>query len=212
MSYQSFSVTFRPRSGVTDLQISKFMKYVRRRCEYYHVVTEKTGMDRHIHAALFMKKACTKGNVAIDMCRLDPDLDSDEKAVARRGVKIQYNRDWVQVYLDKDDETEVVSSNMPEWSFLESYWPPALDQKKAMAEKAVDKYYAKLEVLWLEHRGPGIEICKESVRDFLTDMMYSARKIRVMDRKKHLSVALCLTDYLNKATSSPELSFAPWEL
>lgn len=211
MNYQSFAITFRPRDGVTDKQIKKMEEYCRKKCDYYYLITEKEGTDRHIHVGMFLKKKMLKGSVAIELLRMYPELDSDERRVARKGIKIQYNLDWIEKYLDKDDATTVISDNLPERAHLDAYWPPDEDQRKAQAAKSVDSFYAKLEMLWYEHRSPGVEKSRENVRDFLADMMYCSRKIRVMDRKKHLSVALCLTDYLNKCTALPNVQWAPFE-
>lgn len=209
--YQSFAITFRPRNGVTDKHITKFMKYVRRTCTYYHVVTEKSNEERHLHAGLFLTAAKLKANVITDLKRLDPTLDDEEKRNINRGVRIQYNLDFIQNYLDKDDDTVVIGSNLPEKGRLESYWPPMEEQRLAMAQKATDKYYANLEALWYQHTPPNQPVTKENCVMFLGDMMFNERKIRVMRDDKHIkNVAVMLTRYLTKETRLT-VEWAPWE-
>lgn len=209
--YSSFAITFRPRDGVTEEHITKFMKYVRRTCKYYYVVTEKVEEARHIHAGLFLNSPKTKGAVVIDMKRIDPTLDDDEKRNINRGVRIQYNFDFIQNYLDKDDDTVLVSKNLPEVQRLDAYWPPREEQRLAQAKKAVDSYYANLEALWHIHAPVATDITKDSVADFLFNMMYSARKIRVMrDDRTIKSTVINLKRYLERATRNT-LEWAPWE-
>lgn len=208
--YSSFAITFRPRDGVTDAHITKFMKYVRRTCQYYYVVTEKVEDARHIHAGIFLSSPKTKNNICIDLKRIDPTLDDDEKRNINRGVRIQYNFDFIQNYLDKDDDTVLVSKNLPEVQRLDAYWPPDEEQRLAQSKKAIDKYYANLEALWHIHAPVATDTSRDAVADFLFDMMYNRRLIRVLkDDRTVKNTVFNLKRYLSKATRH-DLEWEPW--
>ena len=172
---KSFALTLRPLDGVSDHQIDKLSKWVRKTCDYYHIVTEKTMAERHIHAGLFMKEECTRSNIVTRMMQLFPDLTPTEKSVFRQGIKIMYNPDFISKYLDKDDDTIVISSSLPEAHHMESYFPPKPDLPSLSKAKKCSLYYHELERLWMEHTTPGTEINTVVVRDFLFNVMYNLR-------------------------------------
>lgn len=209
--YTSYAITFRPRNGVTDAHITKFMKYVRRTCQYYYVVTEKCDDARHLHAGIFLSIPKSKSNIATDLKRIDPTLDDDEKRNIGRGIRIQYNFDFIQNYLDKDDDTVLVAKNLPEVARLDTFWPPPEEQRLAQSKKAVDKYYANLEALWYIHTPVALEVNKDNCCDFLFNLMYNLRLIRVIkDDKTIKQTAINLMRYLQKTTRHT-LEWAPWE-
>lgn len=111
---KSYALTVRPLDGITDAQISKLSKWIRKNCDYYHLVTEKTMAERHVHAALFLKSEKSRSNVLQMIMQQFKDLSTTEKSVLRRGLKIMYNGDFIKNYLDKDDDTVVVMSSLPE--------------------------------------------------------------------------------------------------
>lgn len=209
--YQSYAVTVRPRDGATSEHDDILINFVKKYCEYYYVVSEKLDRERHLHGGLFFKKKYTRSDVTIMLKRCYRELDDDEKRVLARGVRIMYNMDFIDNYLDKDDETEEVCKNLPEAKFLEGYWPPTAEQQKARADKAVDKFYANLEYLWFQHQRPGVEINYHSVSCFLDRMMCKDRLIRCIpndDRFKQ--TARMLVRYLSKS-STYVVPLRPWE-
>lgn len=203
MEFKTFAITFRPSNGVSDLHIEKTMKWVRKHGEYYHVITEKTGSSRHIHAAVFLKKEKTQGNVCVMLCGLYQDLTPEEKTVLRRGVKVLYNYDWISNYLDKDDDTVVIASNLPEKSRLESYFPEKPDDPIVNRARKCSAYYHELEDLWRKRQPVAVEINTITARDFLFRMMYSERCINVIrDDKTIIQTARHLVRWLNKSEVS----------
>lgn len=210
-SYKSYAVTVRPRDGVTPEQITKFMKWVRKMCVYYYVVTEGEGATRHIHAGLFMYKAQKRSNLCTALVRQFPELDNEESRILKAGVRVQYDINFIESYLTKDEEVIEIASTLPEVGKLEGFWPPAAEQAKAKAAKAVDKYFAKLEMLWNEHRGPSVEVTQKNVGDFLFDMMYDTRAIRcIVDPKRGKQTVTVLLNYLSRKTVC-DYDWAPWE-
>ena len=207
MEYRAYAVTIRPRNGVTDEHVKSVAKFVRFRSEYYVMVTEKTGHERHIHAGLFLKKPMRKNKLNEYLTNLIcfKELGFDEKRVIRQGTKIMYNCDWVNEYLDKEDDTVIVMKNLPEEKHLEAYFPGEAEQQKAQraarVNAAKDAYFQMLEELWYQQMPPGTEICFNTTKDFLADNMYNKRTIKVLRDLRHISnTANHLVRYLKKAT------------
>jgi hypothetical protein len=199
---QSFAITVRPLDGITETQIQKFLKWTKKQCDYYHVITEKTMAERHIHAGLFMKVPKTRSNVSTDLMRLFKDLSDVEKSVLRKGLKIMYNEDFILNYLNKGDDTVVVASSLPEEGHMESYFPPKPEVLESRAKKC-SAYYHELEKLWYEHRTPAYEVTTITTRDFLFEVMYDKRVLPVIrDDKQIIQVSRHLTRWLNKVTTS----------
>lgn len=198
--FKTFAFTLRPRDGVTDKQIQKLNKYIRNKCEYWHVITEKTDDERHVHAALVMKEPTTRSNISTYLSRMYKDLEDDEHKVMLSGLKIMYNEDFIRKYMDKDDDTVVVDSNLPEEGFLESYFPPKPKEEgvKAKRQLAYHQYMKELEALWREHQPVHVEVNTENVRDFLFNMQYNKRLIGLIDDKKLIQVSKWLTRWMNK--------------
>jgi len=195
--FKTYALTIRPLDGITDKQVESSMVFIRRRCEYYHVVTEKTGSSRHLHAGIILKDPCVRSNMLTNLLRLFKDLTPQEKTVLRSGLKIMYNWDFVNAYLDKDDDTVVIASNLPESGHIESFFPPKpVVQDK---QKKCSLYYHELESLWYAHSPPGIEINTVTARDFLFRVMYSLRVLPVIrDDKQIVQTARHLVRWLNK--------------
>lgn len=209
--YKSYALTVRPRDGATITHDGLLVTFLRKYCQYWYVVSEKLDEERHLHAGVFFKKAQTRSNVCLMLKRVFKDLDDDEKRVLGKGVRIMYNLDFIEEYLNKDDDTVVVSDNMAEAKHLEGYWPPSKDQERAKASMATDKYYAKLECLWYEHQSPGVEIRYDTVCAFLSRMMNKERLIRVIvDDRKLKQTAMALSRYIRK-DDRYVVELAPWE-
>jgi len=212
--FRTYALTMRPRNGVTTNQISAVTKWIKKRCSHYHIVTEKTGAALHIHAALYLKVDVEKSNLTQVWIRLmkAQSLDSKELAVARKGVKIMYNNDWVSTYLDKDDDTVVIESCLPELESLIQHYPPKPVTATAAKARKCSAYYHELEALWEKHKRPLLEVNSENCRHFLFNMMYNERCINVIrDDKQIIQTARHLTRWLNKASEST-IQLAPFEL
>lgn len=208
--FRSFALTVRPRDGVSDDHVTKMVKWCKRHCDYYHVVTEKTGHERHLHVGLFLKSPKTKSNIGVMMKCLYKDLENEEKKVLLKGIAIMYNADFIENYLDKDDDTVVIESCLPEAKHMEGYFPPKPKSTDTRARKC-SAYYHELEHLWFEHVSPHMEINTVTARDFLFKMMYSERCLAVIrDDKQIAQVARHLVRWLNKAETST-IELAPFE-
>jgi len=209
MEFKTYAFTLRPADGVNDDHLKTFDKWVRKNCEYYHLITEKTGSARHLHAALYLKKPKTRSNVSTFLVRLFSDLTPTERSVMLKGLKVLYNNDWVTNYLNKDDDTVVIASNLPEKSHLES-WYPSLPKTESKTKRC-SLYYHELESLWYKYQPVDAEVNTMVARDFLFRMMYSERVLPVLrDDKAIVQTARHLVRWLNK-TSYSSIELAPFE-
>lgn len=207
--YKTYALTLRPKDGVTDPQLEKLEEWIRKRSLYYHVITEKQGSERHAHAGMVLKVPVTRGNFGTLVKRLFSELDQAEQRVLLNGVKIMYNEDFIRNYLDKDDDTVVVCSCLPEAGHMESYFPP----KPAVLEKKrkCSAYYHELEQLWKKHSRPDVQVGTENVRNFLFKMMYSERCIPIIrDDRAIVQTARHLTRWISKSEEST-IVLAPFE-
>ena len=201
--YLTWAFTLRPRDGVTDKQVEKMEKYLHNHAQYWKIITEKEGDQRHMHTAFVLKNPSSKSNVAVYLTRMYKDLDAEETAIMRQGLKIWYNKDFLD-YLDKDDDTVVISSNLPEVSHLEAFFPPkpvvlAPGQKKQLANHAM---LENLEKLWMEHVPTHYVVNTENARNFMWSMMYEKRLIGViLDDKRIDQVSRALVRWMLKANT-----------
>ncbi len=180
MKIRTFAITVRPRGGVTPDDKTKFVKWIRRKAEYYRIIEEKEGTALHLHAGLFLKEETARSSVLTMMRRMFDRFSPEEHQVLRGGIKIMYNMDWCLSYLNKPDEVmTVLADNLPEAGMLESWFPPVPDPKRAPAKK-MSPMYQELEALWYEHQRPDIEKNAHNCRNFLYRMMYKDRLISVM--------------------------------
>jgi len=208
---KSFAVTIRPLDGVTDEQVTMFANYLRKQCDYYHLVTEKTMAERHIHAGFILKKEISRSNLSTNLMRLFKDLTPTEKSVLRKGLRIMYNWDFVNNYLNKDDDTVVIQSHLPEEGHIESFFPPKPTPVSETIAKKCSLYYHELERMWYEHVSPGTEVNTMEARNFLFNVMYNKRCLAVIrDDKQIIQTARHLVRWLNKEEYST-IELAPFE-
>lgn len=212
MKYSTFAVTIRPLEGITDSHLSLFVSWCQKHAKYFAIVTEMEGTDRHIHAGIWLPEPKLRSNLSTMLLRLFPDFSDSEKKVLQSGIKIMYNMDFVQKYMTKDEDVVEVESRLPETGgpgYLESYFPP-LPSKKIRT--SVDPFYRNLESLWYEHVPKDFHITPSNCRNFLFDMVYAKRLIKVIrDDKQIFQISKHLSRYLTKATIST-LQLAPFDV
>lgn len=212
MAYQAFGVTIRPLDGITDEQICHVDDWIHKTCHYYHVITEKSGKERHLHAALFLKSCTTRSNLNNRMLSIKRmDLDHTEKKVLRSGTRIMYNHDFWSNYLDKGDETVEISSNIPDdLDILEAFYPEQGDKRMVKQFKG-STWYVRMEQLWQESDFVINDIKdEEHVRAFLHKMMFVDRKIEVIDDPRRLAGKVkALVKFLIAEEMEVEYTMAP---
>jgi hypothetical protein len=184
--FKTYALTLRPRNGVNQEQVNEITSWIRKRSDHYHIVTEKTEGAKHVHAALYLKVSVTRSNFCVVYSRLLKkfNLDFEEIVVAKKGVRILYNNDFVLKYLDKDDDTVVVASSLPEVSRLQAWYPPRPELKTKIEQHS--KYYWQLENLWKKHTPVYYEVNTVNARNFLFNMMYNERCLSVIKEDRQI--------------------------
>lgn len=194
---KTFAYTIRPRGGISDSDIVKFHEYLRKKADYYYLVTEKEDDERHIHACCIRKKAVTRANASTELTRLFKELDADEKKVLLQGLKVWSSREFLD-YMNKGDSTVVIAENLPEAGCLESYFP-VTNVNSSTKKLQHHALMERLESLWHKHVPPHWAVNTENVRHFLTEMQYDKREIGLMNDKHMFQVAKWLTRWMLKA-------------
>ena len=198
-TFKSFSITIRPKDGITDEQIQKYCAFSKKKSLYCYIVTEKEASERHVHAALITDKATRVDNLQRSIINLYPDFTNAEKRVAIL-VKPMYNFTWI-TYLQKGDSTVIVESNLPEVALLDSYFPE--EPKNKVRSTVKSTYYGRLEKLWFENTTPDVDPIPVNCRNFLFDMMYNKRVIDPLrDDKTIIQVSRHLSRYIKKTNIS----------
>lgn len=214
LKFSTYALTIRPRDGIDDGQIAVVTAFIKKRSDYYHIITEKTGHERHLHAACFFKMSVTKSNLATLLVRLAKNtlrLTEEEIPVLRKGIKILYNNDFIEKYMDKNDDTVVIASELPPAGHMESFFPPKPAPPETRKKEKHSAYYWNLEELWYKHVTPTTEVNTINARHFLFNMMYNLRLIPVIrDDKQIVQTARHLTRWIKK-TDTDTIQMAPFE-
>lgn len=205
MSFKSFAVTHRPKNGISDEDIESFCVWVRKHCDYYYVGVEKEDTSRHIHAGLFLKREKPRGDI-VKMLQNLWGLQGVEKYVMSKGIKVQYDGNFIENYIgnpDKDGDYHEIMSNLPEARHLEGYYPKKNTelQSKKRKRHLINAEYHRWEELWYEQNDPGVEKTFVNVRKFLCTNIHKTRKIdKMRDRRTITFKVMDFTHFLNKAT------------
>jgi hypothetical protein len=196
MAYRTYAITFRPTDGITDEQIDVLDRWMQKACDYYAAITEKTGKERHLHAALFLTKSTTRSNLhnrIFAIKGIDGTLTSVEKSVFRRGTKIMYNSDFMEGYMTKGDDTAVISMQIPDddRSVLDAYFPEKDDDRmKRKFEGSVwflnmeKAYYADEGKHWFTNP---MNFGETAMAAFIHHRMYVSREIEVIADSRRLA-------------------------
>lgn len=206
LKYKAYSVTIRPKNGLLDEDIELCMKVLRKNCKGWKFITEKDGPERHAHIACYLNQLedysqwKRKWKVTFEKVWKDRGDGTIFNVAYKHGA--MYNEDWMNKYLEKGDGTVMIDCMMPE-NHMEYYMD--VKRKEESKVRIVDEYYNRLELLWYEHRSSGDPNDGRSVADFLCEMMFNKRVIRVIaDKRKRHQTADALSAYLNKACYDSE--------
>lgn len=178
--------------------------------EFHHAVAEKEGVSRHLHFQLWLSDPKRIGDVKKAFTRICEKEEWWDVAHKINCIKARscYN-DWYDGYCSGNEEksndfTEILLSNVPPITSI--YYPTDAEQQAIMDKSnAVDKNMFHLETLWNDWKlsRPSLKLSdKEEVAFFLSDMMFSSRKIRVIqDAKKRKELCVSLHAYINKVVN-----------
>lgn len=203
---KSVAVTLRPRGGVTDEDIALFMNIALDRVDYSYIITEKEGADRHIHAALYLKRETTLSAFNQIMKRKFLKTVEERESIwyhCYKG-KQMYNDDWVQKYLMEEneegakatDECVVLEDNLPDEEVRATYYSEVA-QRKSSTGRTADPYYAKLIKMYMEkvpkdRVGWNPNPTLQEVHEFLYEEMMELRIRVISDGRKYRRVCKML--------------------
>ena len=158
--YNTWAITIRPTGGIKNEQIEGVTNWIAKTCDYYHIITEKDGWERHLHAALFLKKDDHRSNLnnrILSVPCLKDTLTEAERVVLRRGTKIMYDWNFVNTYLKKADPFHKdIDSFLPpleQWEVIRDQRFPEKNDKRAEQKFEGDPWMLKMESLfkdWLD--------------------------------------------------------------
>ena len=158
--YNTWAITIRPTNGITNEQIEGVTAWITKICDYYHIITEKDGIERHLHAALFLKKDDHRSNLnnrILSIPCLKDTLTGNEQAVLRRGTKIMYDWNWINKYMNpkenlkRDPFHKDISSFLPpmeQWEVIRDQRFPEKSDKRAEQKFEGDPWMLKMESLF----------------------------------------------------------------
>lgn len=202
MKYIAYSITLRPRGGITDTDIELLKKITVKYCKFYLIITEKQDEARHVHAALYLKKEVTSSHFNQMIKRVFEGTFLERESVWGVAYKCKpmYNDDFVSKYMTKGDSTQEIESHIPDLVERCSYYRD-IEQKTKKAYVA-DPYFNKLEKLYFEYVpegkvGSNPEPTLQEMESFLCRMMFKERRIRVItDSRKMRRTCKCLKQYI----------------
>lgn len=177
--YKTYAFTIRPKCGVRDSDLSHFIKKFKashkNNGNFFYMVTEKEGTERHIHAQIWYEKPTDKGVVSKFLSREFPKLWSKEEYILKVAldVRVVFNRDWIDVYCQKGEHVCHLNL-MPEPEMLDSYLPPQDKQEAWIAKKnATDTQLHELEIKYREEYD---DVSMLKVAAFLAEAMFGKDK------------------------------------
>ena len=161
--YNTWAITIRPTNGITNEQIECVTNWIVKSCDYYHIVTEKDGWERHLHAALFLKRDDHKSNLnnrILSIPCLKDTLTGAEQVVMRKGTKIMYDWNWINKYMNpkenlkRDPFHKDIDSFLPpveQWEVIRDQRFPEKGDKRAEQKFEGDPWMLKMEGLFKDY-------------------------------------------------------------
>lgn len=204
---RSIAITFRPTLGITDDTINRIIDLLLPFCEYYHFVTEKFGVERHLHAALFLIDAyeCKYFTKKIKSEILKIVENCKDGSIYRRAYKAKsiYNDDWLNRYCKKDSDVKVCKTFLPkDRSKLPDYYRETL--VKRFKDSVHSEFEEAILALYPERlsRGYTEQFTAPEVEQLLCTQMYIDRTRRpIQEPRKMKNLIYSLLSYINKKNS-----------
>lgn len=151
---QAFNLTVSVKDDISEECIKAIKKWLHKNTKWVHCVVEQETSKRHLHAAMFFEEPRDKKKLRENMWdrQVKPYHPT---SIGRIAVHIQSapGRKWIDEYLKKEDNVEVVLSHLPEdTTELDGYFPSEETQAILMSakDKTVDCFYATHEVVYKE--------------------------------------------------------------
>jgi hypothetical protein len=211
MEFKSFGITINVKPGIVKgSKLEENLLKATKTANYYQIVSEKDGCERHFHIQLWFDDKKKKGDIKKKFERIlskEMFWDVDHKRHAIK-IKICYN-DWILNYceenelkLNGDDYSDMILDNMP--AITEDYYPSEEEQEniKNKANAKDQKFYSWLE-LWNKYEYKCDNPRDIDIAEFLGDMMFKSKTIPVIvDDKARRQNCKCLLAYIQGCKSA----------
>lgn len=204
--YHGFAGTINPKGGInSDEWQDRLLVYLKKNCDQWKVVLEepKGPESRHFHFGIIMKKPMSVGNVNQSIRRFFKHLIKSSNSNANVCVLMRrwYKGSGWEEYMDKDDDREVIFTNVDGDIRDMLLWPhiPKDERKRKVAWQQMNA----LEILWKEEREHN-PVKEEDCMQFLNEMAYAKRKISLPSKsgKEARALSVHLFRYINKYRGS----------
>lgn len=200
--YQSFMLTYRPKGGVTDPEITQICKLLQKNSVYRFIITEKLDEDKHVHAAVFYEKEQEMTHSAFNQKFKRKLYDNMSKGSNWKYAfvgKPMYNSSIIEDYLTKGDDTVVIEKNLPEKKTMSQYFKNTKKFDKKTA-KAGDPYYHRLSEGYDDWAKTDTIMNTLNVEKYLCYRMYVARNLRLITEPRKMKATIrSLLSYLKKS-------------
>ena len=198
---QAFNLTVSVKEDISDECVKAIKKWLTKNTKYVHCVLEQETSKRHLHAAMFFTEPRDKKKLRENLWdrQVKPHHPT---SIGRFAVHLQAapGRKWIDEYLLKEDNVEVVLSDLPdETDDLNEYYPSEETQAILMSakDKIVDCFYATHEAVYKEwlHENTWVS-STQTAHEYLCLRMFVRKDIRVIaDSRRCHQIAVALHKY-----------------
>lgn len=198
---QAFNLTVSVKDDISEECIKAIKKWLNKNVKWVHCVVEQETSKRHLHAALFFSEPRDKKKLRENLWERQVK-PFHANSIGRIAVHIQAapGRKWIDEYLQKEDNVEVILSVLPEdKAELDEYFPSEETQAILMSakDKTVDCFYATHEVVYKEwlHENTWVS-STQTAHEYLCMRMFVRKDMRVIaDSRRCHQIAVALHKY-----------------
>lgn len=131
---KSFHCTISTKTHVANETRKRFVDYIEKNCDYYHVVIEKDKKDvKHLHAIFLYPIHRNRRDLQGDIWkRFVKPYHQDDGSLGKYAVKVQVapGSEWYDEYLNKQSDVEVLATKWDEDDIIAGeYWPDDATQQ-----------------------------------------------------------------------------------
>lgn len=199
MKISTFLITISVPGDISDNSVNSILAYCKKKCRYSYLVCERgTTCKRHLHVLMCMKVACEKNDMLTYLWTSIVQRDhADAKKSVAMNCHVQYDHNWYDTYLLKEEERELIYDNYDR-DEVGKWFPTEGEQEQLMQAVATgrsvgsvaDSYIDKLVAAWVEYDGIGSDY--EDAGRYINYRMYVARDMTCIRDVRRLS-QLCWT-------------------
>lgn len=201
---RAFNLTISVKEDISDDCVKAVFKHIKKTAAWYYVVCEQETSKRHLHAMILYKENKDKKKLRENIWERQVK-PFHPTSIGRIAVHVQtcVGRKWVDTYLCKEQNVEVIGQHLPEEGRdeekLEDYFPTADVQEILMSakDKVVDGYYVALEIDYKKYLDE-VKLSSSTVvaHEYLRYRMFVRRDMRVVsDYRRVFQNAVALHEY-----------------